>query len=220
VSDFFSRLLDRSTGAVAVPRPVVPPLFGPSPTPPEGSAEAAETTHAVSEAPVPALVTQPFAPPREIAIVRPPAQPVTDQPRAEPPVSYLYPANAAHAPALGFRLREPPCHSEDVRAALGARAQDRGAGRLVEALIATRPPVQQAPDIDVVRPITALLPTRARRSEPQNAESAMGGPVVTVTIGRIEVKAAQPAAPAPPSTPRKPAAVSLEEYLRPHRRKP
>jgi hypothetical protein len=174
-----------------------------------------------SEAPVPALVTEPFAAPREISIVRPPAQQVAapSRPRGEPPIPYAYPAKAAQAPAPVFGFREPPHLSEDVSVPLEERAPDRVTGGAVEAPVATRPPVRQTPRIDVVRPIATVLPAPARRAEPPN-ESPVSGPVVVVTIGRIEVKAAQPAAPAPPPTPRKPAAVSLEEYLRPQRRKP
>jgi hypothetical protein len=214
VSDFFSRLLDRCTGAAAVARPVVPPLFGPSPAP------VAESDEAV--APVATPVTESFAAAREISIVRPPAQPVAEplRPRAEPSASYAYPAEAAQPPAPGFGFREPPHHWKDASVPLEERAQDRVAGRVVEAPVATRRPIRQTSRIDVLRPAAAVLPTPARSTEAPNAESLVSRPVVVVTIGRIEVKAAQPAAPTPPPTPRKPAAVSLEEYLQPHRRKP
>jgi hypothetical protein len=61
----------------------------------------------------------------------------------------------------------------------------------------------------------AALPTTAPAAERLGLES---GSSVVVTIGRIEVRAAPPPNPSPPPQPRKPAAVSLEEYLQPRRR--
>ena len=67
-----------------------------------------------------------------------------------------------------------------------------------------------------VRPEPASAAWRDAPGEP--ARAAEKDPVVVVSIGRIEVRAATPApAPPPVASPRRPPAPSLEEYLQPRR---
>jgi hypothetical protein len=72
----------------------------------------------------------------------------------------------------------------------------------------------------VVRLPSSLLPSSVRsREHPADFSRQVDvAPVVVVNIGRIEVRATTPTAAATPPPPRKPAAVSLEDYLQPRRR--
>jgi len=91
--------------------------------------------------------------------------------------------------------------------------------------VSERAPVELIAPLSEMRPVRAstLRPTEAVLNGPRRDAERLGNasedaPIVLVTIGRIEVKAIAPAAPPPPPAPRKPAAVSLEDYLQPRRR--
>jgi hypothetical protein len=116
---------------------------------------------------------------------------------------------SATTPALRFA---EPAAPPAARSAPSAVAPPGDGARDTVANASRQPASTQ---IVPVPPPPALppAPSHARRAQPADE-----GPVVVVNIGRIEVRAlTAPAPPAPPPA-RRPAAVSLEEYLKPKRR--
>ena len=222
MGDFLSRLIGRSTGEIAVARPVIAPLFGPDPgaggapeplppvPAPRGASAVppAADSHNITTAP--AERQPPPVPPEDIetavapaaswrevvATVAPPGQRDSSAP-AEAAVLAL--ASPVHSREEQRRLSVP------VRAEAKAEAERTSPlPRTTHDNIAVRPRSQGRPLIGGSREHAA-----ASRAE---AEAA---PVVIVNIGRIEVRTAMPPAPTPPPATRKPAAISLEEYLKP-----
>lgn len=125
------------------------------------------------------------------------------------------PGDVAQAPESHASVFQPLHPTEDRPAVVEEYRAELFSGRVVPSAVIDREPTA----LDVLRPAAATLPMSPPRSQPRGDESTDRGRVV-VTIGRIEVRASPAAAPPPAAPPRKPAAVSLEEYLRPRRRNP
>lgn len=214
-------------GTVSVARPVIPPLFGPGPAAHEAGSDAPAVT-ASGPAEVPATAPAPAPPvvadaaPRSVPALfsahaetasLPPLPPrsepqvatsdALERPRAAPLATADSPVPPSRGRAPNSTEAAPPPVNGSVRAPVEPLTPAAG----------TRPVRART-----LRPAEAALPAHGRTAERLGNTSAEQAPVVVVTIGRIEVRATTPAAPPRPQAPRKPAAVSLEDYLQPRRR--
>ncbi|HEX8556919.1 MAG TPA: hypothetical protein VF668_02395 [Pyrinomonadaceae bacterium] len=113
-------------------------------------------------------------------------------------------APTTHEPAASPEVRPltAPAHAPVRPAATGAHAA--GAHAANAQAVRSRRAAQEA--------------ARAAARDAQEAQAATAPPTIEVTIGRIEVRAVTPPAPAPPPARarREPPRMSLDEYLRGH----
>lgn len=233
MNDFLARLAARQRGDIATVSPRLPLRFAPvielppdeavlpvsvtsaerravaQGAPPSSPPPAPLVTPAVAAAPpVAAQLTSPIAPaggqrpdrpprpepvlpsssPASIPEPRPAVPLGLPEPASRPAVAEPAVATAPAVPHVG--IADPPPHEDPQRAA------------------AAPPPPLVAPHRHVVTPVDPSPFAEAPRSQ-----GPAGPPTVTVTIGRLEVRAA----PAPPTAVRttsaRPPAPSLEEYL-------
>ncbi len=228
MSDFLSRLVDRSTGSAPAARPVIAPLFGPGPAADPGVEAALPAAAARVEIAALPHVAEPASWRQEARAAAPePAGPMPSaaadppqSPAARPPAP---PDVAGTATPLPVRVVLPPAHVEQPPTTAAGSLPPAPAEQFAAPTSghdappraeATSPAPPSHPAAPLDRP-APLWPDVERRSQP--GHSAEEAPVVVVNIGRIEVRAERPPAPLPAPAPR-PAAVSLEEYLRPKRR--
>ena len=228
MADFLSRLVERSAGTAPVARPVVAPLFAAGPAMaanpvPDGS----EPAGAVPQEPTPLTPQEPKALtsiPREPTGIdtpgdrpaRAPARPAAANPE-EIPLGVLRPAAEAFPegprPAVldedggsqgeGLPVTAPPLRRLPV-------SRDRSHGEV-------RIPVLTTPRL---RPRDEGVSRWAEPPGPRGVADESSAPIVRISIGRIEVRAVTPPAPAAPrpAPARKSMGPSLEEYLRPRSR--
>lgn len=230
MTDFLSRLIERSVGTAPIAKPMIPPLFGPAEVVPETNEEVEWTTRdpvlpeALPVADDPGREPSPPGP----TVLPPPmmTSPRLDETRAGEDVAPSFRGPLLTADLLGERHRPP---SET-----GARPAPRAAALRSgpREVLARRVPVSGPKPVESIAPLTSPQPSNTsalppaevipqvqeRRAGPHPSDPEKGAPVVRVTIGRIEVKAITQAAPSRQQAPRKTAAVSLEDYLRPRRR--
>jgi hypothetical protein len=227
VSDFLSRLIDRSAGTASAARPVIAPLFGPAPAAAEPAFEARPAMETATQVEVPPAQAHPATAHPSVAPPVPEDVATNVAASAEPPRGTpVMPAverrardadgvDGAHAPHARFTV-EPALQSPASR----PRSQEvePPAVRVAHASAEAEAPRPEPRLVRVssIQPAEASRPAAALSAE--RSRPAEEGPVVVVNIGRIEVRATTPPAAAPPLAPRKPAAVSLEEYLQPRRR--
>jgi hypothetical protein len=229
MADFFTRLSARTLGLAPIASPRRPPAYAATPDLPDVHLEV-PASPVESDAPFPAPTKIPMAPrpdrreqtpapPRATAQAPDPAHPLVpravgrpaDAPRADAPVPAQPPADTGP-----FAVPHQP-------------VPDRPAAPAVTAARAPAP-VQNDPGAQVRPPIETTLPPPAtaapasrpraegrslRRELPQRA--AEPAPTIAVTIGRVEVRAVMPPAPAKPAPPRS-TLRSLDDYLKPQRR--
>ncbi len=238
MSDYLTRLVERSLGVGEVVSPRLRSLFEPQdavagpalvdepievrderlvPSPEHAPRSVREPTAPSPSAKesTPALPRRRTEPPHEIVVERErPAEPgsprVTVEPavserealaRAESPVPTLHPQDdhGGERPSpepprrrtVVVRERQPPPRSEP---AARERRRDR---------VPTGPDEVRLPSPPALQP--PLVPAYAAPSEP---------PVVRVTIGRVDVRAVLPPAPAERTAPRRAPRMTLDEYLR------
>jgi hypothetical protein len=222
VTDFLSRLVERSTGRAAVARPVVPPLFaagaplGAGPVEEEvmggtGSVEGlvgtvGETSRLRSPASDGPTADDTSAPASPVEERR--AEEGTLPDRERPPA----PPNTVTRDRLRVRL---------LRDGASARAPDGAPPTAPEAGERAAPPPSSDPEppIELLPREATVFPRAAvRRADPSSSPPA---PIVRISIGRVDVRAVPPARPpAPrPAPVRKEDRLSLEEYLRPRDRR-
>lgn len=206
LSDFLTRLIERSSGTAAAVRPVIPPLFGPGPA----SESPDETTAHALAAGVPAGPLN-----RGEVVPRPADAAVSERPTTE----RLTPAPSGQ-PLEHHRITDAPDEPAPIRI---VTAFEPG-----PAANASKPPTTNSqdgsePPVDAPAPASRLVPDmpehgRWRDLGARGERRGEGPPTVIVNIGRVEVRAITPAPPPAPPQRRVKAAVSLEEYLRPGRR--
>jgi hypothetical protein len=237
MSDFLTRLAERSVGRPPAVTPVLPSLYEPAPD--EGFVDAIEEVETLGPVsrrdgdpslksvpswsePAPALSAPEFAAARLNAPERRDEGP---QPAEAPvPQSMESPAAAGPVPT--------PARPEAPTMAPLSRAAERPVP--VAAAAPDSLSREGAPAPDPIRPSRANAPERAepaaptphgplavtpRRPDPTPSveiPTPSSPPVVRVTIGRVEVRAVLPVAPAPPAP--EPASadtrLSLDEYLK------
>lgn len=221
MTDFLSRLVERSSGRAAVAHPVVAPLFAAGPPLPAESAEGESWGEG------PAAGEQPAPSADRARASRDPREGPAS--REEPAL----PASALPEPAPGARPPHVPSPGP-IRSRAVAVEGRITEGRNTETAAAAqdgRPPAAAAPAAPGSRrgpapeqaPLVPLQPREAlsfARNTSAPPDAAGAAPIVRISIGRIDVRAVTPARPAPPPAPpaRREEAVSLEEYLRPRRR--
>jgi len=195
MADYLTGLAARALGATPVVRPRPAAQFEPQP---------------LEEAEVAAPVLTRGEPERVDAT--PPVRHASTEP---PPLEH-----AAGEPALAAQAAAP--RTVPARAGSRVRKRVRQAQRAEQIVPeeATMPPAypdQPEPAAATPTPRAVVRPTtRRRRSEPAapRQQVAREAPPVRVTIGRIEVRAVTPAAPAPQRRPpRRPPPLSLDDYL-------
>ncbi|HXU68334.1 MAG TPA: hypothetical protein VN947_03345 [Polyangia bacterium] len=228
MSTFLDRLIGRARGADAVIEPVPVPVFAPEPALGDDSAEPVATAdeRVVSkEAEQPAQAAAALARASSGAPSLPPIErlmPPRSSAQDLRPASAI-PSAAAHAPQLTNELRTLPSTRVTVTARTEAGQQDDdgdAAPLAAEPIAAPTTPAASATASPAAAPTRgAVRPSRVQRpSAPSTpaptATTAAEPPVVHVTIGRIDVRAAAPAPP-PPRRPQatRPTALSLEQYL-------
>jgi hypothetical protein len=222
VTDFLSRLVERSTGRAAVARPVVPPLFaagaplGAGPVEEEamgGTGPAEGPVATVGEA------SRPHSPTGDAPTVHDasaPASPVEER-RAEE----VTPPGRERPPAPLTTVTRDRLRVRIVRDAAAALAPDGAAVTAPASGERTTPAPVSGPESHMeLRPREAAVFPRAAvvRADPSSSPPA---PIVRISIGRVDVRAVPPAR--PPASPvppvRKDDRLSLEEYLRPRDRR-
>jgi hypothetical protein len=233
MSDFLTRLAQRSLGAAPLIAPRLPGLFTPLEESPAGNFAdtitatdaAANSTHAVRAA-APRMTAR--------------AEPASSEPRADvhpaqaPPVPPVPDAASAPAPAAPIDNTQARVDSPRVPLVKAAPANGQAATPLLVTPPAPHPVAPLPPSISPRKPETAaateerwspLLPqrnTETAASPPAWRDGAAAGdagttpaPTVHISIGRVEVRAniaTPPAAPRPRAA-REPA-LSLDDYLK------
>jgi hypothetical protein len=243
MSDFLDRVAARAIGGEATLAPRLPSLFEPSAHTPilpavqeDGSATA---NHATSPAEDTLRAVEPLRPPRatsprptdasRLASIEPPAArtlaPVASVPdRATPATARAAPPMPS-AP-ITTRARVPPSESESASAepAMPLPVQPRqtrtappraeAAPALVGSLLSPSAPVFATPRIAPARERVDHASAIRPRAAPDGGHAAPASePIVHVSIGRLEVRAA-PAAAAPARRRDEPRPASLDDYLR------
>jgi len=127
--------------------------------------------------------------------------------------------DAPAAPASADAPRTPPPFEPAAPREAAARARREAPGDSVEAARpapeprpepVVAPPPPRMRDREPEAPLPAPAHLRAERpTAPARPASPPAAPQVQITIGRVEIRAATPAQPAPRRTP----AMSLEDYL-------
>jgi hypothetical protein len=246
MTDFFESLAARARGEGLAVRPRLPGLFEPTPHDPSDltvvsditdspPATAARPAPIASPAPAPRPAPIPPSPAattptagvadRETARAPPRPAVASAHPPLELPIAQTPPRAAPPIQTLGATL--PPHHDDRPQAVANRPAPlprpivDPESARVRRAVEADAPSSALAPRLSP-RPsmADAVPPGSARSRPPQSApRQAMSPPETTihVSIGRIEVRAAQPAQDSKPREPAKPAVQSLDEYLRARR---
>jgi hypothetical protein len=223
VTDFLSRLVERSTGRAAVARPVVPPLFaagaalGAGPVEEEamggtGSAEGPVATVGEAFRPHPPASDAPT-----VSDTSAPALPV-EEGRAEE----VTPPGRERPPAPRTTVTRDRLRVRIVRDAAAAMAPDGAPLTAPEAGEKARPAPASGPESQIaLHPREAAVFPRAAAVR-GDASTSPPAPIVRISIGRVDVRAVPPARPAAPSPApvRKDDRLSLEEYLRPRDRRP
>ena len=242
--DFLARLIDRASGALPVARPVVPSAFATAaladgPTAFPERTDERSTFEPAEEGKV-ALDVTPTRPPAPLEIgaaasanaastVRPAETLATTGAvlRSPPPVAPTSdPATAApvSAPALPGRrpdLLGQPNQTHVTPAPRSAPTQDAARADVD----GPHPTVPQTPSRDGSAMAVASASERRGGARGQGAAQAGGSerggreepeaaPVIHVSIGRIEVRAAPAPAPAPRRAASPPPSPALEDYLR------
>jgi hypothetical protein len=220
MTDFLSRLAERSSGRAAVAHPVVPPLFAAGPALPAEPADdgALGASSPIGEPPAPSGAPAPRAEARREAPGEPAAPAAAlPEPRLAPPLVPSLANSRAPDIAVEGRLIAAARHT-------GAPAED-GRGTAASSPASpepSRPPAtataRLVPLVPLPARVTASLP-RPASPEPDPARTA---PIVHISIGRIDVRAVSPSKPAAPALApvRTEARLSLEEYLKPRDRRP
>jgi len=220
VTDFLSRLVERSTGRATVAHPVVLPLFaagaplGAEPVEKEaidgtGSAEGPFAT--VGETSRPHL---PASDAPTLHDTSAPASPVEER-RTEVAVPGRERARGPANVGVGDRLRVRLVR--DAASPMASEAAPLAASDAGEK--ATPAPVSSPDPVVELRPRDAtVFPRTAVRVD---ASTSPPAPIVRISIGRVDVRAVPPALPAAPSPApvRRDDRLSLEEYLRPRDRR-
>ncbi|HMP41858.1 MAG TPA: hypothetical protein PKA05_15870 [Roseiflexaceae bacterium] len=198
--------LDEIVGEVATPPAAAAPV---SPAAPAGVVVEPERTAYLAQ-PLPRAATEPIGsdPPAALPrVVESPLPPVV-QPamaRVTPPPVTPTPAampSAVIAPAVIPSAIVAPV-SPTTTDIIHEDAPATAAIRIVAEATSAGVPVV---------PREAVLPEGSEAVRPQEVPPAAAPPVITITIGRIEVRPRSPAA--PPPAPRRGAPLSLDSYLR------
>jgi len=226
MSDFLTRLAQRSMGAASLIAPRLPSLFAPVEESPTSNVAGATVTDAARNAPLAAPPFQSYTTAR--------ADPASGEPRA-----YVYPpqrptapeAAIAQAPAARIDNTPPRVGSPLLPLLETAQANTQGTTSLLVTTVAPHPAASLQPPMVLRKQDTPaaaaepLLPQRTAEPaalRPAWPDSGMGAdtgasdaPTVHITIGRVEVKA-NVAAPSTAPRPRmasKPT-LSLGDYLK------
>jgi hypothetical protein len=238
MGDFLSRLVERSAGRAPAAHAAVAPLFAPGPAvaaepaPLEPDSvrfvpkDPAPVKASISKGPTPSLREPPAGdsdgPGRVPTLALPIVPPATLRELAPGP---LRPAAAAPPEA---RPQGPAQEDRSPRAgAPPVMAPLTPAGVQVPGAVPGRLPVREerrgvdteirSVAMPLLRPREEVAPRWAEALRPSGAGDGSPAPIVRISIGRIEVRAVAPPAPAAPrDVPvRKSTGPSLEEYLRP-----
>jgi len=198
-SNYFDRLAARTLGTAPVSQPIVPPLFSPArqgemrPQAPQFGSEA--FTSQVGEDPYPRSEHQPAS---TLSGRMVPGSPVPIGPQK---FSLRQPQSPSFL-ASSRSVQAPVTYVQEQR-------EDHPSSRaaIVPAEIVVRP----ASNHPIQLP---MLQVSQQASDTHGAPSpGSAAPVIRVTIGRVDVRAQFPAAPAAPSSrPPRTLALSLEEY--------
>lgn len=240
MSDFLDRMAARAIGGDATLAPRLPSLFEPlqrapiMPSLDEGEAPARPHDALAAAPPAHDIANPPRSPVPARASIEPPAAHVTPAPRAplptparaatERPRELLQPPPAAASPARASAAEPAATPSVPARPTASLSPlpprQVRVAPARQEA--ARRAPVPGGALLPAPSPVFATTPAASASPGPRrtvqaaaHAERAVATtePVVHVSIGRLEVRAA-PAAAAPPRRREGPRPGSLDDYLR------
>jgi hypothetical protein len=227
MTDFLSRLIDRSTGRAAVAHPVVAPLFA------TGPSLAADRSRDGEEDVAPALAASgPARRSSESPLVRSREE---DPLASAAPAMRAAPVSAPFAPArfppavAGASGDLPPERSREDRLAAEPRPREgflAAEGRIEGRATAGDGDADERAGLETPQAPSRLLrppepPRRVRTAatHPLTIEQSPA-PIIRVSIGRIDVRAVSPAAPTAPSRPTsRDDRQSLEEYLKPSGRK-
>jgi hypothetical protein len=241
MSDFIDRLAARAIGGEAALAPRLPSLFEPlsrapiMPPPDEGDAPVRARDADPAVPPAPGIATPPHSPPHaresteqpaaraasvERSVLPTPAPAATVAPHEPMPASLpvaspvrTITADQAGAPPTAERpVATPSPVSPGPPRMTPARRGPALTPAPTGALLPAPAPVFAATGVASVRPErTATARTAAARAE--NGLAATAEPVVYVSIGRLEVRAA-PATAAPTQRREGPRPSSLDDYLR------
>lgn len=201
-----SRLEPKRDGRVVAPEWATPLVDreGPSPTLPPPH-QKGDTTG----------VVRPALPEASAAGSRPPVVRVLPAvlgvtPAGHPPItSAANPHGGVERPPIGGSS-QPGSPERHERVAAGDRSRGVESRPEKELYLRPRPPAEDL----AVRPRAPSVPQFASANRARTRAEAEGEPVIQVTIGRIEVRAASGPAPATPKARARPAVMSLDEYLR------
>jgi translation initiation factor IF-2 len=236
--DYLARLAERALGVPSGAKPAIAPAFGPGPALPAdplaGSAGGDLEDRAMVPArgaPVHPAPGRPAGPPARPPLARPGGPAAQPPPRpstlAGPAGDRTVPGRWADArpaaadPTPGPAAAGPrPAPAREARPAPPPRPREQPPDRPAPPAVGRPPAAGRPPAPAAVRPRVA--PARpaarpARSGVPAGGRPrAAAGPTIRVHIGRVEVRAVVPAAPAPPPRPARPPGprLSLEDYLR------
>lgn len=237
--DFLSTLVDRAQGRAPVVAPRPASLFEPfaaaadfpvtaeamdasshdgSPGPASGRADEPSRATPVRAGPAPAPIV-PATSPRETATL-PPAKhrEVTAMaPETPPPRSAT--ARPVPAPAMATPAGDPPRSAADagpVRPGPGTTGMARESR--IDPVAAARADAPSPPHLASALPkrdvVATCAPQASSSTAPrESAAPAPAAPVVTISIGRVDVRAAPAAPVAARATPQAPAPMRLADYL-------
>ena len=241
MSDFLDRLATRAIGSETALVPRLPSLFEPlqrtSIMPASDDGEAVprhrETVSAATvaptiaptrlpQAPVVAMTDAPHVAPSAVEPVAAPPHAAADMPRAAVQPAPIAAAAPTPSPAIGRPVASSTLlRPVEVSAPLPVRPrQTRIAAEPTETVVPSQP--SNGALLPAPTPVfgAAAAPARSGRAAafrppagPAGAGSSSGDPVVHVSIGRLEVRAA-PASTTPPRHRDGPQPSSLDDYLR------
>jgi len=210
MNDFLTRLIARSRSTAPVIRPRLPSLFESSVAPagvreedpaaasgPPRTAVPADAGGETSTARAPLAHQVPASPPLSGAIA--PAPPLDPAPFAPRHVAMASPGPAVEPAAPPTIFAPPPPPAENAPRPAPPVETMRPAAHV------PTPPMSEA-----AAPLLRRANARGHEARPSPATAA-----VRITIGRVEVRAIQPAPPAARPGRHAPPRLSLEDYLRP-----
>jgi hypothetical protein len=211
MSDYLTRLIERSLGIAPQIEPLIPPIHAPSSL---TLSETLETSSAFESSLAARIETSKEDTPRRVAADTKPLEPAFS--RAESQASRTSSPLPETQPAFPIEENHRPHPIESPIIAVSRQSTSALRPEAVDITAASpNPPLSKEKTQIVVQPeiISRLKPAESP-FVPALQTSSKQPPAIHVSIGRVEVRAIMPPVAAPKSTPPSASKLSLEEYLK------
>jgi hypothetical protein len=211
MSDYLTRLIQRSLGIAPQIEPLIPPIHAPSSL---TLSETLETSSAFESSSAGRIETSEEVTPRRIAADTKPLEPAFS--RAESQASRTSSPLRETQPAFPIEENQRPNPIESPIIAVSRQSSSALRPEPVDITAASpNPPASKGKTQIVVQPeLVGRMKPAATPTVSLVQRSPKEPPAIHVTIGRVEVRAVMPRVAEPKPAPPSPPKVSLEEYLK------